>query len=90
MMNLEDYDNMGLQLKRLLRHLNKFPSGCSAFLLHKDLSMSIDETRGLIKLAIAASCGIKVVVETHSDHLLNCIRLPIAWKSKDITRDLAK
>jgi hypothetical protein len=53
-MNSEDYQNIGLQLKRLLRRLNKFPAGRSAFLLKTDLCMSIDEIQGLIELALAA------------------------------------
>ncbi|WZI67056.1 MAG: AAA family ATPase [Gloeotrichia echinulata CP02] len=28
-------------------------------------------------LALAASCGIQVVIETHSDHVLNGIRLAV-------------
>jgi predicted ATPase len=36
-------------------------------------------------LALAASCGVQIVVETHSDHLLNGVR--IAIKNKKIPHD---
>jgi predicted ATPase len=36
-------------------------------------------------LALAASCGIQVIAETHSDHFLNGVRLAV--KNRDISQD---